>query len=87
MGGVTLVWEFCAGCGLGSGIPVGEVLCWECAQLEARRLARAAHKARQLALASACDPLRCNECGTQMLVAVPKGVCGLCDESWVEIAA
>lgn len=28
--------------------------------------------------------LICWACGTQLLRAVPKGLCGLCDEEWVE---
>lgn len=32
------------------------------------------------------DALTCAECGTRLLRTVPKGLCGLCDESW-EVAA
>lgn len=30
------------------------------------------------------DPLRCVECNTTLLVPVPKGLCGICDEDWTE---
>lgn len=35
----------------------------------------------------AADPLICRECGTRMLQPVPKGLCGICDEDWVAVAA
>lgn len=30
------------------------------------------------------DPLVCAACGTRLLEAVVSGVCGICDEDWVE---
>jgi hypothetical protein len=33
------------------------------------------------------DPLVCIECGTKLLEAVPKGLCGICDEDWVPVLA
>lgn len=30
------------------------------------------------------DPLVCRECRTTLLVAVPGGLCGICDPEWTE---
>jgi hypothetical protein len=51
--------------------------CPSCRERAARRRRNAERRRAELAAP------HCRECGTELLEAVPKGLCGMCDPDWI----